>query len=84
MTKCDAVANLFGRHVECEVEAPHPGLAHSNKKAQLLWVGSGEITPEEEPGDPQLGLATTAQLLEELTARAVVGGYAGYRTVDGG
>jgi hypothetical protein len=37
------------------------------------------ITP---PDEPQLGLATTAQLLSELTARAEVGGYANYRTVD--
>lgn len=35
------------------------------------------------PTEPYLGLATTAQLLDELRARAEVGGYAGYRTVDG-
>jgi hypothetical protein len=29
-----------------------------------------------------LGLATTAELIEELAARARVGGYAEYRTVD--
>lgn len=29
-----------------------------------------------------LGLATTAELLAELQARAEVGGYADYRTVD--
>lgn len=33
--------------------------------------------------EPQLGLATTKQLLEELQARAEVGGYASYRTVGG-
>lgn len=32
---------------------------------------------------PHLGCATTAELLTELQARAEVGGYAGYRTVDG-
>ena len=32
---------------------------------------------------PNLGLATTRQLLEELQARAEVHGYADYRTVDG-
>lgn len=32
--------------------------------------------------EPQLGCATTAQLLTELQARAEVGGYAAYRTVD--
>lgn len=31
---------------------------------------------------PRLGLATTGGLLEELQARALVGGYASYRTVD--
>ena len=38
---------------------------------------------EEVKGQPQLGLATTAQLLAELQARAEVGGYAEYRTVGG-
>jgi len=33
--------------------------------------------------EPRLGMATTAELLEELTARAEVGGYATYRTWDG-
>lgn len=32
--------------------------------------------------DPNLGLATTAQLINELAARARNGGYADYRTVD--
>lgn len=32
--------------------------------------------------EPLLGLATTRQLLDELVARAEVGGYAEYRTVD--
>ena len=32
---------------------------------------------------PELGFATTAQLLNELSARARVCGYADYRTVDG-
>jgi len=34
------------------------------------------------PTEPYLGLATTRQLLDELSARADLGGYAGYRTVD--
>jgi len=33
---------------------------------------------------PNLGMATTAELLAELQARAEVGGYAEYRTVDNG
>lgn len=32
---------------------------------------------------PNLGLATTAQLIDELAARARTGGYADYRTVEG-
>ncbi|MDP1774254.1 MAG: hypothetical protein Q8L15_18455 [Methylobacter sp.] len=32
---------------------------------------------------PWLGNATTGEMLEELKARAEVGGYAAYRTVDG-
>lgn len=31
---------------------------------------------------PYLGCATTAELLNELKARAEIGGYANYRTVD--
>lgn len=37
---------------------------------------------DEEDDQPLLGLATTRQLLEELTARAEINGYAEYRTVD--
>lgn len=33
---------------------------------------------------PNLGLATTGELLDELQARAVMGGYINHRTVDGG
>jgi len=32
---------------------------------------------------PRLGLASTRDLLDELSARAELGGYAGHRTVDG-
>jgi hypothetical protein len=32
---------------------------------------------------PQLGCATTAELLVELAARAEIGGYADYKTVNG-
>jgi hypothetical protein len=32
--------------------------------------------------NPWLGLASTRQLLNELASRAIVGGYADYRTVD--
>lgn len=35
------------------------------------------------PAEPNLGLATTRQLLHELLARAETGGTANYRTVDG-
>lgn len=40
----------------------------------------------EKPEPPEtalLGLATTAEMLEELLARATIGGYANYRTVGG-
>lgn len=41
-----------------------------------------EIRALNAPTQPYLGLATTAQLIDELRARAEVGGYATYRTVD--
>lgn len=34
--------------------------------------------------EPNLGCATTEELLNELLARAQVGGYADYRTIDSG
>lgn len=37
---------------------------------------------KEAKSKPYLGNATTRELLAELEARAEVGGYAGYRTVD--
>lgn len=40
--------------------------------------------PETAEEGPLLGLATTRQLLAELSARAEVGGYADYRTVGDG
>ena len=33
---------------------------------------------------PNLGLASTGELIDELRARAALGGYLEYRTVDGG
>lgn len=38
--------------------------------------------PLDDDGLARMGLATTAQLLDELRARAELGGYAEYRTVD--
>jgi hypothetical protein len=38
--------------------------------------------PAEMDCEPLLGCATTTQLLAELQARAEIGGYANYRTID--
>lgn len=42
------------------------------------WFAANRLEPA-----ANLGCATTKELLDELTARAVVGGYSSYRTVDG-
>jgi hypothetical protein len=49
-------------------------------KAQLLNTDKVEPKATE---SPLLGLATTGQLLDELKARAELGGYVNYRTIDG-
>lgn len=47
-----------------------------------LATAFAEIIDRYSIDDPLLGLATTAQLIDELKARAVIGGYDQYRTVD--
>ena len=42
MTACRAVLNVKGEHFTCEMEAPHPGLAHANRKAEAIWCSDGE------------------------------------------
>lgn len=51
-----------------------------NEARIQLEVGELNGEPIEEA---LLGLATTRDLIEELSARAEIHGYAGYRTVDG-
>jgi hypothetical protein len=48
----------------------------------LLAAVRLEALYRQEKKQPNLGLATTQELLEELMARARVGGYDQYRTVD--
>lgn len=61
---------------------------HPIDKDTPLHMGTATITVYTEGSGPvlerpMLGLATTKELLEELSARAEIHGYAGYRTVDG-
>jgi len=48
----------------------------------VLATAFADIIDKYAIDEPLLGLATTAQLLDELKARAVIGGYDQYRTVD--
>jgi hypothetical protein len=40
--ECRAVVNIMGRHYQCELDAPHKGLAHMNKDAAAIWCSDGE------------------------------------------
>lgn len=61
----------------------HPDTEHLVMDEKLAWAIVDEIIALDLADEtPRLGCATTAQMLEELTARAEVGGYADYRTVD--
>jgi len=48
--------------------------------AKLMWVVP--VTIDYEADQPMLGLATTRQLIEELTVRIEMDGMLDYRTVD--
>lgn len=37
-TACESSLNIAGEHFSCELDKPHDGLAHSNKKAQAIWL----------------------------------------------
>ena len=58
----------------------HPATESRVMDAELAEAIVAEVWDMLYP--PNLGCATTAELLAELVARAEVGGYAGYRTVD--
>lgn len=53
MSDCRAVANVAGAHYPCELDAPHPGLAHANKEGQVIWCSHYEAIrnapPKETP-----------------------------------
>ena len=38
LPSCSASLNIYGEHFPCDLTMPHDGWAHSNKKAQALWV----------------------------------------------
>ena len=53
MSDCRAVVNIAGAHYQCELDAPHPGLAHANMASQAIWCSHYEAirntpkTPQE-------------------------------------
>jgi len=63
---------LYRRHPT----APTFGVMDPETEAMLMWVLPVTID------EPMLGLATTRQLIEELTTRIEMDGMLDYRTVD--
>lgn len=75
----DAVTQAVGAASACWHNLAGAGVFQEDK---ALWVVDGLLQVIHDKAEPNLGLATTAQLLNELRARAEIGGYANYRTVD--
>lgn len=62
----------------CKICFPDPNSMETASTSNLIH----KCSIEQLKSSPNLGLATTQELLEELMARARVGGYDQYRTVD--
>jgi GTPase SAR1 family protein len=65
-----------------EVLDPLRRKGHDDEHTLIVPVTDETLARLREPQPAYLGLATTGELLAELQARADVGGYADYRTVD--
>ena len=39
---CKAVIRIVDTNYGCDLDAPHPGIAHHNDTAQAVWVSDGE------------------------------------------
>ena len=65
-----------------EDKANGPSLFDNEEPAAERRSPLDDVSWRQLRDEPDLGLATTDDLLRELRARAVVGGYACYRTVD--
>ncbi len=42
MADCKATLRIEHATFICDLEAPHPGLAHGNKEARAIWCSDGE------------------------------------------
>jgi hypothetical protein len=42
MSQCKAVLRIGQTQYYCEMESPHPGLAHANEEVDALWISDGE------------------------------------------
>lgn len=42
MAHCKAALNIAGAPYVCDLESPHPSLAHINREAQAVWCSDGE------------------------------------------
>lgn len=58
MSDCQAVVNIAGKHYQCELEAPHPGLAHANKEGQVIWCSHYEAVRHSSKARPATGKPT--------------------------
>lgn len=39
----DDYAAVEGEHFDCDLPAPHPGLAHSSRDAQAIWTDDPQV-----------------------------------------
>lgn len=46
MAECKARLMIDKRRYPCDVEAPHPGLAHGNVEVGAHWISDGEARSE--------------------------------------
>lgn len=74
-----AVFQALGSASMCWEKVDKAGVFDS---AKVKEIGDGLVLFLDRTDKPNLGLATTRELLDELTARAEVHGYANYKTVE--
>ena len=74
--KCEICRELYGPHLDT---AADDGKALVSPRGMKGGEMDGAMDPKK--CEPNLGCATTVELLAELTARAIMGGYGSYRTL---
>jgi hypothetical protein len=54
MSACKAVLRLDGTNHRCDLDAPHPGIAHRNYEIDALWCSHGEARAAKQPTDSDI------------------------------